>query len=149
VPGLPAGSLLTATRVVDEAGRTLWEGEPLEVAGAKRAVLCAADRVVDDPGERAALARRTGAVAVDMESGRLTVAENLVGVIRAISDTPARPVGRLAFAARPDGGVAPSAVLSAFALEPFASVRTAFGARRALASLERAAAALAVAAPGR
>ncbi|MDQ3993753.1 MAG: hypothetical protein M3265_03035 [Actinomycetota bacterium] len=148
MPGYPAGSLLTASRVVDEAGRTLWEGAPLEIAGARPAVLCAIERVVDDPAERAALAERSSAVAVDMESGRLATAENLVGVIRAISDTPARPVGRLAFAARPDGGVSSRAVLLAFALEPFASMRTAFGARRALASLERAAAALAVASPG-
>ena len=64
------GTLLTAERVVAPDGEVLWEGEPLDVPGALRAVICAADGVADEPGARRALAETSGAVAVDMESGR-------------------------------------------------------------------------------
>ena len=42
------------------------------------------------------LARRTGAAAADTESATLAATGRLAGVIRAISDTPEQPVGRLA-----------------------------------------------------
>ena len=142
-PEFPPGTLLTATRLVAEDGSTLWEGEPVSLGGAEPAVLCAVTRIVDNREERAALAERSGAVAVDMESGALAATGWLRGVLRAISDAPDRPVGRLAFAATRDGGVAWGAVLSAFAREPVVSVRTARAGRRALATLEDAAAALA------
>jgi adenosylhomocysteine nucleosidase len=141
-PRLRPGTLVTATRLVAEDGSTLWEGAPA-LAGAEPAVLCAVTRIVDDREERAALAASSGAVAVDMESGVLAATGRLRGVVRAISDAPDRPVGRLAFAATRDGGVAWGAVFSAFAREPVVSVRTARAGRRALAALEHAAAALA------
>jgi hypothetical protein len=143
VDDLPPGTLVTATKVVDEDGAVLWEGEPLQVSGARPGVVCAATRVVDEPDERAALAKRTGAVAVDMESGRLAASGRLAGVIRAISDTPDRPVGCLACASTPEGGVAWPMVAKALVTEPFNAVRASAGARRGLAALERAAAALA------
>lgn len=147
VPGLEPGTLITATRIVDEEGAVLWEGKPLAVPGARPAVLCAVDHVVDEPRERARLAERTGAVAADMESGRLVASGRLAGTIRAISDTPARPVGRLAGASTLAGGVAWLTVLQAIVTEPHVALRATLGARRALAALERAAAAIAEGAP--
>ncbi|MDQ3670150.1 MAG: hypothetical protein M3377_07735 [Actinomycetota bacterium] len=140
---LRPGDLLTATRVVAEDGTTLWEGEPVPLAGATSAVLCASRRVVDDPRERAALAARSGAVAVDMESGALAATGRLRGVVRAVSDTSDRPLGRLASAVTADGRVAWGAVAHSFARDPIGSARAAVAGRRALVRLERAAAALA------
>jgi adenosylhomocysteine nucleosidase len=139
VPGLRPGTLLTAERLVDEAGRTLWEGAPLQVDGARPAIICAAKGVADDPAERRALAERTGAVAVDMESGVLAASGRLVGIVRAVSDTPEQPVGALASAATTAGGTNWRVVTRSFASEPVRSTRTALGARRAFAALERAA----------
>ena len=143
VDGLLPGTLLTATRVVDERGCPLWEGEPLRVAGALPAVICGAARIVEHPTERAALGERAGAVAVDMESGALARTGRLVGAVRAVSDAPELPLGRLAYAARRSGDVAWGEVARSLLAEPRASVRSARAARVALASLERAAAALA------
>jgi adenosylhomocysteine nucleosidase len=142
VPGLRPGTLLTAERLVDELGRTLWEGAPLRVDGARPAVICAVDAVADDPAERRALAERTGAVAVDMESGVLAASGRLVGIVRAVSDTPEQPVGCLACAATPEGQTNWKVVARSFATEPVKSTRTALGARRAFGALGRAATAL-------
>jgi adenosylhomocysteine nucleosidase len=139
VPGLPAGTLLTAERLVDESGRTLWEQPLLAIDGARPAVICSVERVADDPAKRRALAERSGAVAVDMESGTLAASGRLVGIVRAISDTPERPVGCLACAATPEGGTDWKVVVRSFVTEPVKSVRTALAARRALAALGRAA----------
>jgi nucleoside phosphorylase len=143
VAGLEPGDLVTAREIVDGEGRRLWAGEPLPVPGARVAVLCGAGRVVDDPGDRRRLATRSGADAVEMESGVIAASGRLAGAVKAISDTPARPVGRLARAATPAGDVNWAALAAAFATQPVVSVRAARGARRALASLERGAAALA------
>lgn len=143
VPGLEPGTLLSARKVVDAEGETLWEGEPLPVPGALTAVLCAAGGVVDDPAARRALAERTRAVAVDLESGVLAGSGRLAGAVRAISDTPARPVGCLACAATPDGRTDWRVVARAAVTEPLKTARATVGATRALASLEHAAAALA------
>jgi hypothetical protein len=142
-PGLEPGTLLTARRVVDPEGAVLWEGEPLEVPGALRAVVCAAEVTVDEPGDRRALAERSGAVAVDMESGILARTGRLAGVVRAVSDAADGPVGQLVAAGRRDGGTDWSVVARAFLAEPLMSVRTALGARQAMRSLRRAAEALA------
>jgi adenosylhomocysteine nucleosidase len=147
VSGLAPGTLLTARRVVDADGTVLWEDEPLRVPGALTAVVCDAGVVVDDPVERRELARRTGAAAADTESATLAATGRLAGVVRAISDTPERPVGRLAQAATPDGGTDWAVVARAFATEPRTSIRTALSARRGLTSLRHAAAALTTGAP--
>ena len=142
VPGLEPGTLLSARKIVDAEGATLWEGEPLPVPGALRAVLCGAREVVDEPAARQALAERTGAVAVDLESAPLAGTGRLAGAVRAISDTPARPVGPLAAAARSDGRTDWVVVARSFLTQPRQSLLAALGARRALASLRHAAAAL-------
>jgi len=143
VPGLAAGTLLTAERVVDEAGATVWEGAPLTVRGARPAVLCVTEHVVDEPAAREALAERTGAVAVEMESGQLAASGRLAGVVRAVADSPDRPVGLLAHASRPDGGTAWGPVARAFLLEPRRAIRASRDARKALSALTQAAQSLA------
>jgi adenosylhomocysteine nucleosidase len=148
VPGLEPGTLLSARKIVDPEGATLWEGDPLPVPGALAAVVCGARRVVDEPAARRALAERTGAVAVDLESGVLAGTGRLAGTVRAISDTPARPVGRLAAAARPDGRTDWIVVARAFLADPRGFVLAALGARRALGSLRHAAVALRLEAAG-
>ena len=143
VSGLEPGTLLTARRVVDAEGTVLWENEPLRVPGALTAVVCDAGRIVDDPVERRELARSTGAAAVDTESATLAATGRLAGVVRAISDTPEQPVGKLAHAARRDGATDWRVVAQALTSEPRATLRTALATRRALASLRSAAASLA------
>jgi hypothetical protein len=132
VSGLAPGTLVSARRIVDADGTVLWEQEPLRVPGALTAVICDAGLVVDDPVARRKLAGETGAVAVDTESAALAATGRLAGVVRAISDTPERPVGRLARAAFPDGRTDWRAVARAFAAEPRATLSTALAARRAL-----------------
>lgn len=144
VPGLPPGALLTARRVVDADGTVLWEDEPLRVPGALTAVVCDAGRIVDEPAERRELAERTGAVAVDTESAALAATGRLAGAVRAVSDTPERPVGRLARGAKPDGTTDWRVVAGALLAEPAATIRTARAAGRALASLRHAATVLGV-----
>lgn len=143
VHGIAPGTVLTTRRIVDEGGRLLWEGEPISVPGAvEAAVVCAAGRLVDDPDDRRALAERTGAVAVDLETGALAASGRLAGWLRAVADGPERPLGALAHGATEDGGVAWGAVARAFAREPLRATRVTFAARKALAALQEAAAAL-------
>ena len=142
VPDLERGTLLTATRIVSETGEKLWEGDPIEVAGALEAVICSTDRVIDDPEERRALAERTGAVAVDMESGKLAATGRLAGAVRAVSDSPGRPLGGLATAAKPDGSTDWKVIARSVVVEPLTTGRALVGAQRARTSLQRAAEAL-------
>jgi len=143
VSGLAPGTLVTASRVVDADGTVLWEAEPLAVPGALEAVVCDPGLVVDDPEARRELARESGAAAVDTESAALAATGRLAGVVRAVSDTPEQPVGRLAHAALPDGRTDWGVVSRALLAEPRTTLRTARGARQALESLRAAAAALA------
>ena len=110
-PDLPVGTVIDATRVVDESGAVLWEGAPLGAARARTGTILGASRIVDDPAERARLHERTGAEAVDMESGPLARSGRLAGCLRAVSDTPSRRLGgvirqspcRVFGVPRPDG----------------------------------------------
>jgi hypothetical protein len=137
-PRLQPGTLVTAKKVVDALGETLWEGEALAVDGAEPVVICAA-RSVADGRAREAVAASSGADAVDLESGELAKTGRLVGVVRAISDSGDRPLGRLASAARADGSTDLRKVALAVVTQPVASIRTALGARRAMGRLRRAA----------
>jgi hypothetical protein len=101
--GLGPGAIVDARRVVDERGETLWEGEGLGVREAVPGTVLACDRIVDDPGERRALHVSTGADVIDLESGVLARTGRLRGVVRAVSDTPDRPLEGLRGAARVDG----------------------------------------------
>jgi nucleoside phosphorylase len=133
---LPIGTVIDATRVVDESGAVLWEGEPLGARSARTGTILGASRIVDDPAERARLHARTGADAVDMESGRLARTGRLVGCLRAISDTPTRRLGGVAEGAKANGEVDYVGFLRGFARAPLVTFRAAAGARRALKSLE-------------
>jgi hypothetical protein len=141
-PRLRPGTLVTATKVVDVSGETLWEGEPLLVEGAEPVVICDAGEAADEPLARDIIAQASGADAVDMESGALAASGRLAGVVRAISDSSDRPLGQLAFAARTDGSTDWRVVAVAFLIHPMMSVRSTLAARRAMARLERAAKAL-------
>ena len=134
---LAVGTVIDATRVVDESGAVLWEGGPLGASPARTGTILGASRIVDDPAERARLHAATGADAVDMESGALARSGRLVGCLRAISDTPTRRLGGVAQGATPDGGVDVVGFLRGFVREPAVTVRAARGARRALRSLEK------------
>jgi adenosylhomocysteine nucleosidase len=133
---LPIGTVIDASRVVDESGAVLWEGAPIGVAPARSGTILGADRIVDDPAERARLHAATGADAVDMESGTLARAGRLVGCIRSISDTPSRKLGGLAQGAKANGEVDYRGLVRGFVREPLETVRAAAGARRALKALE-------------
>jgi adenosylhomocysteine nucleosidase len=135
-PDLPVGTLIDATRVVDESGTVLWEGGPLGAASARTGTILGASRIVDDPAERARLHEQTGAAAVDMESGPLARSGRLVGCLRAVSDTPTRRLGGVAQGATPAGQVDALGFLRGFARRPVVTLRAVAGARRALKSLE-------------
>jgi nucleoside phosphorylase len=139
VPDLERGALLTASRIVSDTGEKLWEGEPLAVDGAEPAVICSTDRVIDSAEERLRLAQRTGAVAVEMESGKLAATGRLTGTVRAVSDSPDRPLGGLATAIRADGSTDWKAVARSILTQPVTTGRAIVGAQRALGSLRRAA----------
>ncbi|HUK95849.1 MAG TPA: hypothetical protein VLU96_12475 [Gaiellaceae bacterium] len=136
--GLPSGTVLDATRVVDGAGSVLWEGEPLGVAGARPATILAAEEIVDGADERRALHERTGADAADLESGPLARTGRLRGVLRAVSDTPDRPLNGIAGAVTSQGGYHWTGLARAFAREPRGFTRAAGDARRALRRLSAA-----------
>jgi adenosylhomocysteine nucleosidase len=133
---LPIGTVIDATRVVDESGAVLWEGGPLGAAPARTGTILGASRIVDDPAERARLHARTGADAVDMESGPLARSGRLVGCLRAVSDTPTRRLGGIAQSAKLSGEVDYPGFMRGFLREPIVTARAALGARRALKSLE-------------
>jgi nucleoside phosphorylase len=133
---LPVGAVIDATRVVDESGAVLWEGGPLRVAGARTGTILGADRIVDEPAERARLREATGADAVDMESGALARTGRLAGCVRAISDTPSRGLGPLAEAATPGGDTDYRGLVRGFVRAPRETARAARDVRRALKSLE-------------
>jgi adenosylhomocysteine nucleosidase len=135
-PDLPVGTVIDATRVVDESGAVLWEGGPLGADRARTGTILGASRIVDDPEERARLHARTGAEAVDMESGPLARSGRLAGCLRAVSDTPERRLGGVAQGATPEGEIDALGFLRGLAREPVVTLRAVSGARRALKSLE-------------
>jgi adenosylhomocysteine nucleosidase len=138
--GLDIGTVIDATRIVDEEGAVLWEGPGLGAAGARPGTIVAARRIVDDPEERRLLRERTGADAVDLESGVLAATGRLDGCVRAISDTPVRTLGSLAEAVSPSGRPRLQGLAKALVREPAATVRALGDIRRALNALEEAAA---------
>jgi adenosylhomocysteine nucleosidase len=133
---LPVGTVIDATRVVDEGGAVLWEGEPLGVSHARPGTILGASRIVDDPDERARLRERTGADAVDMESATLARTGRLAGCVRAISDTPTSRLAGLAEGVKPTGEPDALGLVRGFLRAPVDTARAARNARRALKSLE-------------
>src|SRR5690348_6452893 len=129
-PGLEIGTVIDATRVVDEQGEVLWEGPALGIESARTGTILGASRIIDDPSERARLHESGGADAGAMESGRLT------GCIRAISDAPGRELAGLAEGARSNGDIDYLGLARGFLRSPRETARAARDARRALKSLE-------------
>lgn len=104
-PELGAGTIVLADRVIDARGRTLladqaWrESLAARLAHGHRLVagaIVGSDRAIGSPDEKAALARSTGALAVDMESHAVAEATARLGVpflvIRAIADAAGNAV---------------------------------------------------------
>ena len=135
-PDLPVGTVIDATRVVDESGAVLWEGGPLGVTSARSGTILGASRIVDDQSERALLRERTGADAVDMESGTLARTGRLAGCVRAISDTPTSRLAGLARAVKTSGEPDLRGFVGGFVREPRETARALVNARRALKRLE-------------
>jgi hypothetical protein len=133
---LEIGTLIDATRVVAEDGTVLWEGDPLGAAGARTGTILGADRIVDDPVERARLREATGADAVDMESGLLARSGRLAGCLRVISDAPGRELAGLAHGIKLNGDTDYLGLLRGFVRAPRDTARAARDARRALKRLE-------------
>jgi nucleoside phosphorylase len=133
--GLAVGAVVDAVRVVDETGAVLWEGEPLGVPGAVRGTILASERIVDDPAERRELHERTGADAVDLESGVLARSGRLRGVVRAVSDTPERRLHGICDAVKPEGPYDWAGIARGLARSPLGFVRAGLDGKRALDSL--------------
>jgi hypothetical protein len=133
--GLQTGAVIDAVRVVDEEGRTIWDGPGLGVPGAIQGTILASDRVIDDPAERARLHKETAADAVDLESGVLARNGQLVGVLRAVSDTPERQLHGICSAVTPAGRYDWRGTVRAFARAPLGFVRAATDGMRALGVL--------------
>jgi adenosylhomocysteine nucleosidase len=139
--GLRVGDVLDATRVVDAAGATLWEGPGLGVAGARAVTMLGTDALVHDAGERARLCEASGADAVDMESGVLARSGRLAGVLRVVSDDARSAIEGVDTTVHPDGRTDVVALLRWVAAKRGDAVRSMRDAVVALRSLERAAAA--------
>ena len=117
---LRVGAVITASRIVNMKGRTIWEGEPLQGISvtAIEVVVMDSDRVIDDPRERQSFFECTGAQAVDMESGVLAREKKLGGYLRVISDNQTSLLRRMAGVLQPDGRIGKWAFVKAFR-EPF------------------------------
>ena len=137
--GLAPGTVVDATRIVDVEGTVLWDSGPLGVPGAEPVTVLAADAVVDDPDERRRLHERTGADTADLESGPLARTGRLRGVLRAVGDTPSRPLDGIAAGVKEEGGYDWPALARAFASSPRGFARSATDAQRALGRLREAA----------
>jgi hypothetical protein len=137
--GLPAGTVLDATRVVDGRGEVLWEGEALGVPGGRPATILAAEAIVDSAEERRRLHEQTGADAADLESGPLARTGRLRGILRVVSDTPERPLSGIEAGAKPEGGYDWRGLVRAFVRRPRGFARAASDARHALGRLAAAA----------
>ena len=146
-PALASGALLVGDAVLD-AGEVLpcdpaWAAAWAIRTGARRGTLAASDAVIGSAAAKAALHRRTGALAVDMESGAAARFAQMHGIpfaaLRAVADpaghalVPSAAVGLDA-----DGRPAPTRVLASLLRRPQdlpGLIRIAGQSRRALAAL--------------
>jgi hypothetical protein len=135
---LGVGEVLDATRVVDEAGTTLWEGPGLGVRGARPGVVLGGDVLVHDAAKRARLRKASGADAVDMESGVLARSGRLAGVIRAVSDDAGSVVEGVDGTVHADGRTNIAGLLRWVATRRGDAIRSMRDALRALKALEQA-----------
>jgi adenosylhomocysteine nucleosidase len=135
---LRVGDVLDATRVVDAAGTTLWEGAGLGVRGAKPGTVLGSDVLVHDAAERRRLREASGADAVDMESGVLARSGRLAGVVRGISDGIDSDVEGVDATIRDDGRTDVAGLLRWVARKRGNAIRSMRDAVRALSALQKA-----------
>ena len=137
--GLEIGTVIDATRIVDEHGTVLWEGRVSASGARRRGRSSPSTGSSTTPAERRRLHEATGADAVDMESGVLAATGRLRGCVRAISDTPDAPARRRSHGrSRRTGARALSGFLErARARALPATVRALGDVRRALTALGR------------
>jgi hopanoid-associated phosphorylase len=145
-PDLKAGSLIVADRVMTDHGTYPADANCAEALGARTGALYGGQTIVWDPAEKAALATRTGALAVDLESGPAAAAASDAGIrflaIRAVADPAWFALPRAALLPLDDEGRPRlSAILGSVARYPAqipALIRTGLATRAALATLLRA-----------
>ena len=135
--GLRVGDVLDATRVVDERGETLWQGDPLGIEGARDATVLASHDLVHDADERRRLHETSGADAVDMESGVLARSGRLAGVVRVISDDVESSIEGVDTTIHPDGSTDVVGLLRWVATRRGDALRSMKDAVAALRALER------------
>ena len=136
--GFRVGDVLDATRVVDLAGATLWEGSGLGVRGARGGTVLASDVLVHDAAERRRLHEASGADAVDMESGMLARSGRLAGVVRAISDGVDSDIEGVDSTVHADGRTDVAGLLRWLVTKRGRAVASMRDAMRALTALEKA-----------
>ena len=134
---LPVGAVIDATRVVDERGETLWQGDPLGIEGARDATVLASHDLVHDADERRRLHETSGADAVDMESGVLARSGRLAGVVRVISDDVESSIEGVDTTIHPDGSTDVVGLLRWVATRRGDAIRSMKDAVAALRALER------------
>jgi hypothetical protein len=134
--GLAVGEVLDATRVVDERGTTLWEGEGLGVG--RHATILGSDVLVHDTSERRRLHEASGADAVDMESGVLARSGRLAGVQRVVSDDVTSAIEGVDATVHANGKTDVVGLARWVATRRGAAVRSMKDAMAALRALERA-----------
>jgi len=125
--GLPSGTLVAARQVL-YGGRSFvadeaWLDLLIQRTGARRADIAASDTALTSAVAKSLLHGRTGAIAVDMESGIAAriAAEHGVpfAALRAIADRAEDAIPKAALCGlNPDGSVAPHRVLAALMRRP-------------------------------
>lgn len=140
-PALPPGTLVLATEVI--ADGQCWPTDPAWAAAFPQAHRAPVLGVVEPLTSRAAKAAafaRTGAVAVDMESGAVARVAAQAGVpllvLRAVADPAGQAVPAAALRCLDgQGRLRPRAALAALALHPWAMGRLAWQARAGMKAL--------------
>jgi adenosylhomocysteine nucleosidase len=129
-PDLPPGALVLAEAVLDASGRrwttaTAWRLSLQDETGADASgPLLASETAIRTAAEKSELQARTGAIAVDMESGGVARAAEAAGVpflvVRVVADPASRRLPPSALAGLgPDGRQRPRAVLAALTRRPW------------------------------
>jgi adenosylhomocysteine nucleosidase len=147
-PGLRAGDLVAAERVVDERGGEPLHADPALLAAApgRRGTIVSAVRLARAPGERARLRALGGpnAIAVDLESAALARAAAAAGVpflaLRAVTDAVGDRLPDLEALVDASGRPRPAALARHLLRRPAdlaAMARLGIGARRAGRALRR------------
>jgi adenosylhomocysteine nucleosidase len=145
-PGLKSGAIVVATEIITDGATYPAIADCGERAKAHIGPIYGGNRIVASVSEKAELASRTGALAVDLESGPVAAAAAAAGIpfiaIRAIADTATRtlpPAALLPLDERGEPRLA--AVLWSVLMQPSqipGLIRTGRETRTALGALERA-----------